>query len=49
MGRNKLIYALTALTLVVATSEGSGGTWAGIGAHGAIGSVDEEKWSLLDI
>jgi predicted Rossmann fold nucleotide-binding protein DprA/Smf involved in DNA uptake len=29
MGRNKLIYALSALTLVVATSEGSSGTWAG--------------------
>lgn len=29
MGRNKLVYALADLTLVVATDEGSGGTWAG--------------------
>lgn len=29
MGRNKLIYALSELTIVVATAEGSGGTWAG--------------------
>lgn len=29
MGRNKLIYALSDLTLVVATDEDTGGTWAG--------------------
>lgn len=29
MGRNKLIYALAAATLVVASEEDSGGTWAG--------------------
>jgi predicted Rossmann fold nucleotide-binding protein DprA/Smf involved in DNA uptake len=29
MGRNKLIYALSTLTVVVATAEGEGGTWAG--------------------
>ena len=29
MGRNKLIYAQTALTVVVASSDGSGGTWSG--------------------
>lgn len=29
MGRNKLIYALADVTLVVAADEGSGGTWAG--------------------
>lgn len=29
MSRNKLIYALSALTVVIATDEGSGGTWAG--------------------
>jgi predicted Rossmann fold nucleotide-binding protein DprA/Smf involved in DNA uptake len=29
MGRNKLIYALARKTLVVATDEGRGGTWAG--------------------
>jgi len=29
MARNKLIYALSAVTLVVASSEDSGGTWAG--------------------
>jgi predicted Rossmann fold nucleotide-binding protein DprA/Smf involved in DNA uptake len=29
MGRNKLIYALSACTLVVAAAEGTGGTWAG--------------------
>jgi predicted Rossmann fold nucleotide-binding protein DprA/Smf involved in DNA uptake len=29
MGRNKLIYALSAATLVVAADDGSGGTWAG--------------------
>ena len=43
MGRNKLIYALSALTLVVATAEGSGGTWAGateaLRAHNGIVAV----------
>jgi predicted Rossmann fold nucleotide-binding protein DprA/Smf involved in DNA uptake len=29
MGRNKLVYALSAATIVIATDEGSGGTWAG--------------------
>jgi predicted Rossmann fold nucleotide-binding protein DprA/Smf involved in DNA uptake len=29
MGRNKLIYALSACTLVVATDVGKGGTWSG--------------------
>ena len=29
MGRNKLIYAQSALTLVVASDKGSGGTWTG--------------------
>jgi predicted Rossmann fold nucleotide-binding protein DprA/Smf involved in DNA uptake len=29
MGRNRLIYALSDLTIVVATAAGSGGTWAG--------------------
>ncbi len=29
MGRNKLIYAQTALTVVVASADGSGGTWSG--------------------
>ena len=29
MGRNKLIYAQTAVTLVVASDKGSGGTWTG--------------------
>ena len=29
MGRNKLIYAMSICTLVVAASEGTGGTWAG--------------------
>jgi len=29
MSRNKLIYALSVLTVVIATDEGSGGTWAG--------------------
>jgi len=29
MGRNKIIYALSSIALVVATDEGSGGTWAG--------------------
>ncbi|WP_419946393.1 DNA-processing protein DprA [Candidatus Poriferisodalis sp.] len=29
MGRNKLIYALSTLTLVVASDEGKGGTWTG--------------------
>jgi len=29
MGRNKLIYALSDATVVVAATEGSGGTWAG--------------------
>lgn len=29
MGRNKLVYALSKATVVVASSEGSGGTWAG--------------------
>jgi len=29
MSRNKLVYALSALTVVIATEEGSGGTWAG--------------------
>lgn len=29
MGRNKIIYALSRVTLVVATAEGSGGTWSG--------------------
>lgn len=29
MGRNKLIYALSAVTVVVTSEQGSGGTWAG--------------------
>ncbi|HUG84472.1 MAG TPA: DNA-processing protein DprA [Euzebya sp.] len=29
MGRNKLIYAQAALTVVIATADGSGGTWEG--------------------
>jgi predicted Rossmann fold nucleotide-binding protein DprA/Smf involved in DNA uptake len=29
MGRNKLVYGLSSGTVVVASSEGSGGTWAG--------------------
>jgi predicted Rossmann fold nucleotide-binding protein DprA/Smf involved in DNA uptake len=29
MGRNKLIYALSTVTLVVASDEDSGGTWSG--------------------
>ncbi len=29
MGRNKIVYALSRLTLVVSSDEGSGGTWAG--------------------
>lgn len=29
MGRNKLIYGLSALTVVIATDEGKGGTWTG--------------------
>jgi predicted Rossmann fold nucleotide-binding protein DprA/Smf involved in DNA uptake len=29
MGRNKIIYALSQVTFVVSTDEGSGGTWAG--------------------
>lgn len=29
MSRNKLVYALSTVTVVVATDEGSGGTWAG--------------------
>lgn len=29
MGRNKLIYALSDATVIVAATEGSGGTWAG--------------------
>jgi predicted Rossmann fold nucleotide-binding protein DprA/Smf involved in DNA uptake len=29
MGRNKLVYALSAITVVVASDEGSGGTWTG--------------------
>lgn len=29
MGRNKIIYALSRTTLVVASAEGKGGTWAG--------------------
>ena len=29
MGRNKLVYALSDLTVVVTSDEGSGGTWAG--------------------
>ena len=29
MGRNKLIYGLADLTVVVASASGSGGTWAG--------------------
>ena len=29
MGRNKLIYALSDATVVVAATEGTGGTWAG--------------------
>lgn len=29
MGRNRLIYALSDLTIVIATASGSGGTWAG--------------------
>ena len=29
MGRNKLIYAQAALTVVVASADGSGGTWSG--------------------
>ena len=29
MGRNKIVYALASLALVVSSDEGSGGTWAG--------------------
>ena len=29
MGRNKIVYALSSLALVVASDEGSGGTWGG--------------------
>lgn len=29
MGRNKIVYALSQVTFVVASDEGSGGTWAG--------------------
>ena len=29
MGRNKLIYAQAALTVVIASDDGAGGTWAG--------------------
>jgi predicted Rossmann fold nucleotide-binding protein DprA/Smf involved in DNA uptake len=29
MGRNRLIYALSQVTLVVASDEGQGGTWEG--------------------
>jgi len=29
MARNKVIYALAAITAVVASDEGSGGTWSG--------------------
>ena len=29
MGRNKLIYALSDVAVVVSSAEGSGGTWAG--------------------
>ena len=29
MGRNKLIYALSAVTVVVASDRDTGGTWAG--------------------
>lgn len=29
MSRNKLIYALSEATVIVAATEGSGGTWAG--------------------
>jgi predicted Rossmann fold nucleotide-binding protein DprA/Smf involved in DNA uptake len=29
MARNKIVYALSALTVVVASDEGSGGTWSG--------------------
>ena len=29
MGRNKLIYAQAVLTVVVASDDGSGGTWSG--------------------
>lgn len=29
MGRNKIVYALSRVTFVVASDEGSGGTWAG--------------------
>jgi predicted Rossmann fold nucleotide-binding protein DprA/Smf involved in DNA uptake len=31
MGRNKIIYALSDATLVVAADDGTGGTWAGAG------------------
>ncbi len=33
MYRNRLIYALSELTIVVSTSEGRGGTWAGAVAN----------------
>jgi predicted Rossmann fold nucleotide-binding protein DprA/Smf involved in DNA uptake len=29
MGRNKIVYACSRATLVVATDEGTGGTWTG--------------------
>jgi predicted Rossmann fold nucleotide-binding protein DprA/Smf involved in DNA uptake len=29
MGRNKIVYALSQITFVVAAVDGSGGTWAG--------------------
>ena len=31
MGRNKLVYALSHLTLVVASEVGKGGNWSGVG------------------
>jgi predicted Rossmann fold nucleotide-binding protein DprA/Smf involved in DNA uptake len=29
MARNKIVYALSAITVVVASDDGSGGTWSG--------------------
>ncbi|MEZ0324969.1 MAG: DNA-processing protein DprA [Fimbriimonas sp.] len=42
MGRNKLIYAMSVATVVVAASEGSGGTWAG-----AIEALDQQLCPVL--
>jgi predicted Rossmann fold nucleotide-binding protein DprA/Smf involved in DNA uptake len=43
MYRNRLIYALSELTIVISTSEGSGGTWAG-----AIGNL-KYRWAPVAV